>query len=71
MHSLAYIQMCTFPIDRNKILFDYFEKKNSSAWELYDMVQQGKELPAKCDKVSLTPGTHMVEGENQLQQVVL
>lgn len=35
------------------------------------MVQQGKELAAKRDKVSLTPGTHMVEGENQLQQVVL
>lgn len=35
------------------------------------MVQQGKELAAECDKVSLTPGTHMVEGENQLQQGVL
>lgn len=33
------------------------------------MAQQGKELAAERDKVSLTPGTHMGEGEKQLQQV--
>lgn len=70
MHSLAiskYVHTQLIEIKSFLIIL----KKNSSAWEVYDMVQQGKELPAKRDKVSLTPGTHMVEGENQLQQVVL
>lgn len=70
MHSLA-ISKCVHTQLIEIKSFLIILKKNSSAWELYDMVQHGKELAAKRDKVSLTPGTHTVEGENQLQQVVL
>lgn len=71
MHSLAISKCVHTQLIEIKSFLIILKKKNSSAWEVYDMVQQGKELPAKRDKVSLTPGTHMVEGENQLQQVVL
>lgn len=37
----------------------------------YETVRQGKELAAKSEELSLIPGAHMVEDENQLSNAVL
>lgn len=50
----------------------WFEKKNVFLLgETVELAQWAKMLDAKLDVVTLSPTTHMMEGEHQLPQIVL
>lgn len=47
------------------------EKKTGGMREVLSLIQDGSAANAKPDNLSLIPGAHVVERENQLPQVVL